>query len=131
MKKVQLTEGAIQVVLHNSSCSAEYLLGLYKLVITDPWNEIESFNSSPIISRESAIWILNQGATKFDRVDLNFLWLQKGFSSDGKNLNFLEVNMPDDLYILTPKLIDNGERTVEELFNENEYDTEQSIKEDL
>ena len=99
MKKVPLSNQTINKIVESSTNAAECLLALYKEVIKEDWNNIESFDGWPKCHDNTAVYILDSMHTKFDHWSVTSLWLNKGFASD-KSIKENMVVLPDDLYIL-------------------------------
>ena len=75
-----LRKEAVKALLAQSSDPAEFIIGLYKLVIKS-FNACRKLHGFPAVSRNTAKDILELGREKFGN-DIAFLWLNNGFSID-------------------------------------------------
>ena len=119
------------MLIHNSDSPVNFLIKLYSAVIPVDWDEIATFNSYPQINRNTAEWILSKAGEKYDRGELNMLWLNKGFSGFHEHLEDFHIGLPDNLYTLKPIYTDQSHRGVEEFFDENKHDEENGIKKNM
>jgi hypothetical protein len=134
MKSIQLTENQIHNVVKLSKNYVEAILNLFVFVIPDKWENIESFNYWPICSSATGVFILDIIKDIFPNQDfsIGLLWLNKGFSSNHNELDFLEIGIPDNCYSLYVKSvpIEGLEDAtghfqkieVEEVYNEHDYE---------
>ena len=125
-----ISEGAVQSLLHNSESFVEFLIKLYSAVVTVDWDKIETFNDYPQANTTTIKKILELAHNKFDDpTEVNLNWLNKGFSIND-DLEDWFIGIPDNLYTLKAPLLDS-KRSVEEFFNENDYEEHKKIQEDL
>lgn len=130
MTKMYLSEGSIKMLLHNSESFVDFIIKLYGAVITDDWDRVETFNTFPQANTKTINEILKLSYEKFeDRAQINLIWLNKGFSTND-DLKDWYIGIPNNLYTLKP-LYQDPKRSVEEFFNENDYDERERIKKDL
>jgi len=130
MDRMFISEGAVQSLLHNSESFVEFLVKLYSAVITDDWDDIEIFNNFPQANKYTVEIILKLAHEKFeDTVQVNLTWLNKGFSVND-DLEDWFVGIPDNLYTLKTPGVD-PRRSVEEFFNEDDYDERKKIQKEL
>lgn len=125
-----ISEGSVKVLLHNSENIFEFIKKLYGCVVTHDWDKIETFNDYPQANTKTVEIILKLAHEKFDdTVQVNLTWLNKGFSINDK-LEDWYIGIPDNLYTLKLLYVDS-ERSLEEFFNEDDYDERERIKKEL
>ena len=124
-----LSKASIQIIVNNSDTIIDYILKLYGAVITHDWDSIKSFNGFPKANNKTILTILDLGAEKFDHTQLNMTWMNKGFSQDN-TLDDFYIGIPDNLYTLKP-LYEEPQNSVEEFFNETDYDEHKKIQKEL
>ena len=116
------------MLLHASESFVDFLIKLYGAVVTDDWDNIETFNDFPQANTNTINEILKLSYGKFfnDRVQINLTWLNKGFSINDE-LEDWYIGIPDNLYTLKILYLDS-ERSVEEFFNEDDYDERERMQ---
>jgi len=125
-----ISKGSVEMLLHGSESFIDFLIKLYGAVITDDWDEVETFNSFPQANTKTIKEILELSHAKFeDTVQVNLTWLNKGFSVNDK-LEDWYIGIPDNLYTLKP-LFQDPRRSVEDFFNEDDYDEREKIKKEM
>ena len=118
-------------MVHNSENEVAFFLKLYSAVIPVDFDKIKIINDHPRVNMNPTKMIIEIASEKFDRGTINRLWLNKGFSSKGDDLEDWHVGIPDNLYTLKLIYIDNDTRGVEEFFNETDYDERKKVQKDL
>ncbi len=130
MNRMYLSKGSIEVLLHASESFEEFLLKLYKSVVTEDWDRIENFNGYPEANSNTIKVILKLSHEKFeDSTRVNLVWLNKGFSINDELEDWF-IGIPDNLYTLKP-IYQDSKRSVEELFNESDYDERKKIQKEM
>ena len=130
MNRMYISKGSVEMLLHASDCFEEFLLKLYKSVVTDDWDKIDNFNGYPKANNNTIKEILKLSHEKFeDTGQVNLVWLNKGFSIND-DLEDWFIGIPDNLYTLKPAYQD-PKRSVEEFFNEDDYDERNKIQKDM
>jgi len=118
------------MLLHASESFVDFLLKLYKAVVTEDWDRIKTFNTFPQANTKTVNEILELSYGKFeDRVQINLTWMNKGFSINDELEDWF-IGIPDDLYTLKVSYPDPI-REIEEFFNEDAYDERKRIQKDL
>jgi len=81
-KRVRLRREDVEAVFASATSQADYVVGLYKLVLPD-WDDIDDLQGHPQVSEETWGAICNL-AMDWDRTHVNSLpggaWLNYGFS---------------------------------------------------
>ena len=98
-KKILKPERIDEIISESQSISGA-IVNLYKEVIDVKWEDILTWNKWPHVNYNTALFILDAMAKKWDKLTVNMLWLNKGFSSFHDELNDWEVVIPDDAYEL-------------------------------
>ncbi len=92
MRKIKIDKFIVANIVNDSENLPDALVELYKLAINIDWDNIEKIKH-PIVSRNTAIMIMDIITEKYDRVTANMLWLNKGFSSkDDVQDNYIYIN---------------------------------------
>lgn len=95
----KLKKESINNIIDNSETYIHVLVGLYKHVFPD-FDKAEKIGF-PIVTNETASYILERTHEKFpnNTVDINFLWLNKGFSccETETPIDDFEVFIPDNI----------------------------------
>ena len=100
MDKFKLTKLRIRELRNISESVSEFLVNLYSEVIPDKWDDIEYFNSYPQCNKNTALIIMEEMHKKWDPIQSNMLWLNKGFSSSHDTLSDYDIRIPDNCYVL-------------------------------
>jgi len=98
--KTKLSKEIIQKIVEKSTDVVDCLILLYSEVIKPTtFEEVEQFNDFPKTNRETSQFILEQMEEKYEILDVNMLWLNKGFGED-ETLKDFEVKLSKNCYQL-------------------------------
>lgn len=109
-KSVSMFE--IDEIISGANTISECLLNLYKKVIDHPWEEIAQFNTWPQCSEKTTSYILDKMSEKFEQIDVNMIWLNKGFASV-PDIKEWEFHIPEGCYTLVSQQVENLQEIVE------------------
>jgi len=94
-RKVMLSKAKIYAIFLSETHENNALVSLYRAVIPD-FDKVSKIIGFPTVSRNTAIYILDKlkELSKNDDVQVNLLWLNKGFNSDEKMKDWI-VDLKD------------------------------------
>lgn len=131
MKTVKLSKETILDIFNHSTNYVEVILGLFKAVT--PWDDIEVFNSYPLVNEATWKFICEEGNSRYG-LDFGLNWMNKGFSGT-KHIKEWTVQIPNNCYTLNVKSVDSltlADQTaayakieIEELGSEQDYSYEE------
>lgn len=96
---MKLPKQTIIDIFKNATNLPDAMIGLFKSVT--PWDDIEEFNTHPIVSPDTWKFIYREGCDKFGQ-DFSLTWMNKGFSGRADVKNWV-VKIPKGCYTLKPK----------------------------
>lgn len=100
MEKLKLNSKDIDNTIDQSENFVDALIRLYKLVVKD-FDKVSKLSGFPVCNQETAKYILDMMFVKYPKnvYDINLMWLNKGFSSNGKDLMDFEFEIPDNIRV--------------------------------